>query len=271
MKTFKISAVAAVFVGVASGAAWAESLPASKATFAYNELIALPSASYSDPANGVYNSSSDTGWASILKAQIKTANKKDLFISPSLQCGMVTDSTVKSVNGKDSTATARSTITVRVKVTGPDGVVRYAEPNNTPADATGLSGNTGGGLVFCDRVQTLNAKFSGLNCTAAPYEFTDLNGDGIDDVVDGSVTCADPEELQLILQTLNANAFNFIAPDVSSGVHTIEVQAKTSAQVGTDAESGALAGAEAFIGAGSVRIEEVRMIKGNTGVSLDLQ
>lgn len=116
---------------------------------------------------------------------------------------------------------------MRVKITGPDGTVSYAEPNNTPAAVTGPDGNTGGGLVYCDRQQTLAAKFSGLNCTAAPYEFTDADGDGIDDVVDGSVTCTDPEELQLILKTLNANTFNFVAADVTSGVHTVEIQAKT--------------------------------------------
>ncbi len=270
MNTLKLTAIAAVVAGIAAGPALAESIPSSKATFAYNELVALPSAAYTAPESGLYNTAASNGWTSILTAQIKTANQKDLFISPSLQCGIVTDTTVKSVNGKDSSATARSTVQVRVKVTGPDGSVTFAEPNNTPAAATGLNGNMDGGLVYCDRQQTLSAKFSGLNCTAAPYEFTDVDGDGIDDVVDGSVTCADPEELQLILQTLNANSFNFLAPNVTSGVHTVEVQAKTSANVGTDAESGALSGAEAFIGAGSVMVEEVRMIKGNTGESLDL-
>lgn len=271
MNTIKLTAVAMALAGMASGAALAESLPASKATFAYSELIALPSSAYTSPEAGLYQAAGGQGWISILKAQIKTANQKDLFISPSLQCGIVTDTTVKSVGGKDAQSSARGTVQVRVKLTGPDGTVSYAEPNNTPAAATGLTGMTGGGLVYCDRQQQLSAKFAGLNCTAAPYEFTDTNGDGIDDVVDGVVTCVDPEELQLILRTLNANSFNFVAADVTSGVHTVEIQAKTTAEVGTDAESGSLAGAESFIGAGSVMVEEVRMIKGNTGESLELQ
>lgn len=271
MKTLYIISVTVFLAIDLSGPVLAESLPASKTTFAYSELIALPSEAYSDAGNGILHSSVDSGWASILTAQIKTANQKDLFVSPSLQCGIVTDTSVKSKNGSQDSADARGTIRVRVKVTAADGGVTYAEPNNTPANATELYANTDGGLVYCDRVQTLSAKFSGLNCTAAPYEFTDLNGDGIDDVADGSVTCTDPEELQLILKTLNANSFNFLVANVSSGVHKVEIQAKTSAAVGVDSENGSLAGAEAFIGAGSVMIEEVRMIKGNTGVSLDLQ
>lgn len=253
------AAIAATF---ASGAVLAESIPASKATFAYDGLIALSSSTYD-----LTNPAADSGWTTVLKARIKTANMKDLFINPSLQCGIVTDTTVKSLNGSLDTAEARGTIRVKVKITAPDGTVSYAEPNNTGATADPAVPNTDG-LVYCDRIQTLKAKFSGLNCTAAPYVFTDTNGDGVDDVVDGSVTCADPEELQLILKTLNTNSFNFIAADVASGVHTIEVQARTSANIGVDSENGSLAGAEAFIGAGSVTVEEVRMIKGNDGASL---
>jgi len=68
------------------------------------------------------------------------------------------------------------------------------------------------------------------------------------------------EEIELILDTMDAHAFNFIAPDLTfSGVHTIEVQAMietaTSTQEGT-------ASATATIGKGSVTIELVRMIKG---------
>lgn len=260
----KSSALTAVIAAAfASGAAVAEGTPAAKATFAYDGLIALQS-SASQTNTGT--ASDMDGWATVLRSQLKTANQKDLFINPSLQCGIVTDTTVKSLGSTD-TSEARGTIRVRVKITAPDGTHTYAVPNNTgaTADPTVLNAD---GLVYCDRIQKLVAKFSGLNCTAAPYEFTDSDGDGIDDVVDGSVTCADPEELQLILKTLNANSFNFLAPNVGSGVHTIDVQAKTSADVGVVSDNGSMAGAEAFIGAGSVTVEEVRMIKGNVGASL---
>lgn len=239
---------AVIAATLASGTVLAESLPASKATFAYKGLIALPSSTYDLSAP-----SADSGWATVLKAQIKTANQKDLFINPALQCGIVTDTTVKSLNGSLDTAEARGTIRVRVKIIAPDGTFTYAQPNDTGATADPAKPNTDG-LVYCDRIQTLKAKFSGLNCDA--------------DLITGAVTCADPEELQLILKTLNANSFNFIAADVVSGVHTIEVQARTSANIGVDSENGSLAGAEAFIGAGSATIEEVRMIKGNDGASL---
>jgi len=109
------------------------------------------------------------------------------------------------------------------------------------------------GVVFCGRIQTLRAKFSGLNCTVSPT---------------GALTCASPEELQRILKTLNANAFNFVAPNLVSGVHTIEVQARTSANTSPLGVTRSLGNANAFIGAGSVGVEVVRMLKGNDGTTL---
>lgn len=230
------------------GIAAAQGLPSSKATFAYSELVSLPSCS---STSGGCTDPSDTGWKSILKQQIKLANQKDLFMGASLQCGIVTDTTVKSLNGSEDSAEARGTIRVRIKITTPEGGVVYAQPDSG-RDATGAVDTDG--VVFCDRIQTLRAKFSGLNCTA--------------NLTTGVVTCSTPEELQLILKTLNANAFNFVAADLGSGVHTVEVQARSSANTSATGTNGSLGSANAFVGAGSVAVESVRMIKGNDGTTL---
>ncbi len=209
--------------------------PSAKATFAYKDLIAL---------------GGHDVWHTILTQEIKMANAKDLFIDASLQCGIVTDTTVKSMNGVLATDEARATVRVRIALFKDDVLYAYAQPDrgrdaanaddpDAPADPAGV--------VFCDRIQTLLAKFSGLNCTA--------------DLETGAVTCDNPEELQLILKTLNANSFNFVAADLEPGVYTIKVQAKTTAVVGDIGIDGALNKTNAFVGAGSVAIESVRMIK----------
>lgn len=179
--------------------------------------------------------------------RIKTSSQTDLVFDVALQCGIVTDTTVASVNGGKSVATARANIAVRVLVDGDP-----AEPHNS-IDALKEEAD---GVVYCDRIQTLAAKFSGLNCTV-----NDL----------GEVSCADPETLQLILKTLNANAFNFAKVDVGVGVHTIKVQARAQAAVNFDGdESGmSLAGAEAFAGAGSLLVEEIRLQRG-TDIIVDV-
>jgi len=251
MKTVSIilALMVAALFGVSSAAA--EGYPSSKATFAYDELVALETG-----CDNTEGCPADSGWTTILKAKIKMANQKDLFIDASLQCGIVTDTTVKSLSGVLSKGTARGTVTVLVKLTDPDGNVSYAKPSDG-IDATGIGSFSVGeqGVVFCDRIQELGAKFAGLNCIANQDTHV--------------VTCTDPEELQLILKTLNANSFNFVAANLSSGVYTIEVLARTSANV--TVEGGALGAANAFIGAGSVAVESVRMIKGNDGTTLELQ
>ncbi|WP_332814610.1 hypothetical protein [Ramlibacter sp.] len=253
-RTLKTAFALALGIGalVFGGTAAAQSgTPSAKATFAYSSLVSLPACNTLSGTCG----NGDSDWQPILRQQIKMASQKDLFFGASLQCGIVTDTTVKSrdtgTNSYD-TAEARGTIRVRIKlVPAGGGTPVYAMPTSG-LDATAQQTS---GVVFCDRVQTLNAKFAGLNCTA------DANG---------VVTCTSPEELQLILKTLNANAFNFVAPNLSSGVYNIEVQARSSVASSTGGSNGSLASANAFIGAGSVSVESVRMVKGNDGSTLSL-
>ena len=238
------AALALALSGSKPAEAQSNSLPAAKASVAIDELIAL-----SQTASAPPSSSGSTGWVDVLGTRIKTSQQKDLVFDVALQCGIVTDTTVSSKNGGLSSSQARGTISVRVLV---DGVP--AEPDNS-IDANKA---TAPGVVYCDRIQTLTARFSGLNCTAAP--------------ITGVVTCADPETLRLILRTLNANAFNFARDDVGVGVHQITVQAKAdaAATILDDESGGTLAGAEAFTGAGSLLVEEVRLVKGEN-ITIDIQ
>ena len=112
-------------------------------------------------------------------------------------------------------------------------------------------------MTFCNRNQSLSATLGGIlsNCT-------DSNGDGDIDLNDCTLA---PEEVEIILDTMNANSFNFILDDLTSGVHTVEVQAMIS----TSSSSGAgSASSNATIGNGSVTVQEVRLIQ-NEDIILD--
>ena len=225
-----------------AASAWAQS---SKAVFGYNEVIALIK-TQSVAGTG------ETGWINIMTVFLKTANNKDLVITPSLQCGVVTDGTVKSKGGGSNSTTTRGRIRVRVRVELSDGTEKFAEPSQgvdaTAADDGAITNaDLIEGITYCDRVQTLEAKFAGLNCTADP--------------ITGVVTCANPEELRLILKTLTASTFVFGLADVLSGDTKIQIQAKALASVALTGTDGSLGGSNAFIGAGSVSVEEVRWIK----------
>lgn len=215
-KSILIALAVVLAVALGAGAVWASSSqPASKATAKVGDIAVIDSTAM--------------GWTTILEQDIKAPNGKDLFIDVSLQCGLYTQTHVKSKGGVKDTSSAEGTITVQVLVDG------------TPAEP--------GEVVFSRRYQELSALLQGQ---------IPLVWDGTKYVIaEGELTY---EEIELILDTMDAHAFNFIAPDLTfSGVHTIEVQAMietdTSTQEGT-------ASATATIGKGSVTIELVRMIKG---------
>lgn len=215
----------------------------SKAAWRFENLIGLSAAT---------GGTTDTGWVDVLTTHIKTPNGKELAIGASLQCGLITDTTVKSKNGDLDSSASRGKIAVRVQITQPDGTVVYAEPSNG-ADLTNDIPLIDEGVTYCDRYQKLAARFAGLNCTA--------------DLVTGVVTCVDPEELQLILQSLSANHFNFLHANAVPGVQKVVVQARAQAGMLLGGTALGAASAEAFIGAGALSVETIRLVKDANGTT----
>ena len=166
----------------------------------------------------------------ILSNVIHTSSQKDLAVDVSLECGLYTRTLVKSKAGTKDTSVADASVKVRVLV---DGVEAYP-----------------GTVTFCSRAQELSATFGGIfeNCE-------DTDGDGHITLDECDLT---DEELELILTTVNANAFNFILDDVGVGDHLIEVEA--TADWGSSYQTGD-AEAKAFVGKGSMTVEEIRLIK----------
>ncbi len=181
--------------------------------------------------------SSKSNWQTIMSGAMKTSEQKDMVMTASMEVGLYTRTLVRSKNGTPDTSSASAGVEVRV-------VVDAGTPNERIAYP--------GDVVFGRRTQELTATFQGL-----------IDGCLSVDPATGSViideTCVKPEELQLILDTMNANSFVFGLDDMGSGVHTIKVQARmvmnTTVQTG-DVE------ARCAIGKGSMAVEEVRLVKG---------
>src|SRR5437899_2201351 len=112
------------------------------------------------------------------------------------------------------TSTAKADVKVRVVLDLGTGAERVVEP---------------GEVVYSRRSQTLSATLEGAiaGCLSV---VTNLDGSlGI--VLNQA--CVQPEVIDLILDTMDAASFNFVAVDVPQGVHTVSVQAqiKTSGTV----------------------------------------
>ena len=222
--------VAMLALSLAAVSGYAQSQPSAKATAKVSNITLVD-----------WTTASTTGWQTLLENTIKTANMKDLFISASFEVGLYTDTLVKSKNMVTDTSTADAAVRVRVLLDG--NVVKPVEP---------------GEVTYGRRKQTLSATLEGAIGTCLVFNPT--NG-----TVSVDETCVQPEIIQLILETLDAASFNFVAADVPQGVHTISVQAaienSTTAQLGS-------ATAKALVGKGAVTIESVRLIKNEDVVDL---
>ncbi len=113
-----------------------------------------------------------------------------------------------------------------------------------------------GEVTFCRRSQTLAATFQGLLEDEDGNVCLSANPDT--GVITIDEDCLQYEELQLILDTTNANAFNFVYRDLPQGNYLIEVQAMISSS--TSFQNGS-ADAWGAIGKGSAIVQEVRFAK----------
>lgn len=272
MRKLVLAAAAAAVIGLFAGSAWAASLPSSKAAVTHGDLSALGACATQGPEAGACIGPeggtdttdgtkliSDTGWHTVMQTFIKTPKNKDLSFDVALQCALVTFTEAKA-KGSGSTGgsgkgAADGRIVVRVKVTpvdktdAPVGTARFALPDNDGANALAgpaSSDSDPQGVTYCFRFQELEVSFENLVCLFDETEEPD----------DECIIA-----VSLLLETLQAHAFNFILPDVSSDIQRIEVQGRAIA--GADVFGGALSSArgEAFLGMGSTRIETLRLVK----------
>lgn len=178
------------------------------------------------------------GGEGYLNVPIKTANKSDLLVGVSLQSSVLTETKTKGRNGETNLAVAEGKVDVCLEVDG------GAHTDFAPDCVT-----------FEMRRQTLETKLSGvLTCPTA---------DTVD--VDDFCTITDDEEVNLLLETMSANHFNFVVRDLGPGDHLVRarITGSTSTSCTTDDES---CRAEVAVGPGSITVEEVRATNDDTGI-----
>jgi hypothetical protein len=199
---------------------------------------------------------STSGWTDVLGdwnpvgarvVSIHTSEQKDLIFGASFECGLYTSTRVKSSGGIESTSYASAGVRVRIIVDPGTPSERIAEPGSDP---TPLNNQDDTGVTYCSRKQTLSAKLQGIIGNLACFP-----GGVFDPTAPGCVLT--DEEIELVLETLDANSFFFILDNLGAGDHNIVVQARIDTAVSSyDAE------AKALVGKGAVTVEEVRLVKG---------
>lgn len=220
----KVSIALTIVLTLALSFGTAFSAPSAKVTAQAGEIAQI--------APGDYNP--------IFTRTIKTAEKKDLLVDVSLECGLTTNTMVMSKLLQRAISQAEAAVYVKVIVD----------------DDEALPGE----VVFAKRYQAQIAEFAGDISGA-------LSVDGSGALVI-DYTLIDEEMLALILKTMSANSFNFIAPNLEAGEHTITVMAKVDwvapGEEFTPEEDELMyndVSTKAYMGKGSVTVESVRAVK----------
>jgi hypothetical protein len=199
----------------------------------------------------ISETSSSGGWVTILgdasplaasAVRIRTSQQKDLIFGAAFECGLYTQTKVRSGGGNKDTSSAEATVDVRIVVDPGTPDERMAHPGGTTHD---------NGVTFCERSQTLSATLQGI------LELACQSSDGY--LTSCDLNVVDEEEIELVQRTLAANAFFFALDDLGSGTHNVIVQARINSA--TSSQNGS-AGATALIGQGSLTVEEVRLVRG---------
>ena len=224
------------------GSANAQNQPAAKVTAKTANFTLLPKIvnTASQPING--------DWTTLLSNKLKVSNQKDLFIGASFEVGLYTKTLVRSKLMVTDSSTAVAKVEVRVLLVDEQGNGRIVEP---------------GAVTFGRRSQTLSATLEGAISSCLSIS---TNLDGSLSLVLNEL-CVQAEEIELILDTMDAATFNFVAADVPQGIQTISVQARIGVEGAV--QNGSYEAA-ALVGKGSVTVESVRMIKGEDVVLPEL-
>jgi hypothetical protein len=163
----------------------------------------------------------------ILRAMIKTPNKKDLLIGVSLESAIYTDTTVKGKNGSAEKAGAEAGILVKVLI----------DPEYQAQELASYTMAYPREVVFAHRIQELSAVLGGviescnvsLDVTGTVDDLGNVTGTADGTIIIGRDCEVTEEEIGLALNTTSANHFNFVAPDLTPGEHTVVVMAKAMA------------------------------------------
>jgi hypothetical protein len=213
-------------------------------------------------------------------ARIKVPQGKELLVGVSAEVGLTTDTSIKGKNGGAAKAIAGAKGAVIV--------VAHRVGDCSPGDGDTCGAVAApGDVILNSRVQALNATLGGVieSCTDGLGD-TGTPDDGIgndpDGTIDVSTECVvTDEEIGLILETVSANHFNFVLPDLDQGEYNITAYFTTRADaaididectVGGEVDDGCLGGdgevtarafAKAFIGKYMVTVQQVRAVKGS--------
>lgn len=140
----------------------------------------------------------------LLSSRLRTSSPTDLLLSVSAECALWTN--VATIGNDDAESIGR--VEVWITIDGTIVPVSASEPAGSPSAIDPADQGSRGRVVFCNRATRLKTE--------------NFNDDSSDDVI------------RLFNRTRSANAFNWAALNVGSGVHEIKVLARLVTKLAGD-------------------------------------
>ena len=187
--------------------------------------IALSQSAIAAPANksafggeGVAVIPNDNQWHTINYGEIKTSTPSDLLVAHNQECTILTGLNLDKDN-QDLTSAIREDI--RLKVTDEDGSnVRYINPVPLYEEYIDDAAVTMCGRAYHIDTNILQTIFE--LCEFHGEDGPDRDGDGVPDGV-----CSEDEPFfNSYIQTKSAHGWDWVVPNLGSGVHKMYVEAK---------------------------------------------
>ena len=195
-----------------SPAAMAQSAGSGGGSFSNAFLIPSIVCSVTANAGAASSCSSQAGAPKVLFGNIKipSASNKNVVVMASLETGILTDTSVASSNGTQSTSSAQGSVIVTPQI------YECLDPNCNVVSSNPAAPVVPGSVTFDERLQTLTASLSGLpSCGFI--------------AATSVITCNGPDTIRLLLSTMSAHSFNFlINGPLHAGVYQVQLGVQVS-------------------------------------------
>jgi len=251
MKRVLIFSVVALLLCTASAFAQSSTSPQGGAAIYTNGVVCGSTADIVTLGGQPCTAGSNGNWFNVMTASLKSnsSSSSTMFILPALITGLYTNTSVKG-NGQSQTSQATASVSVRVLLDCTN-CGNFGQVENSPSYASAAFPNGGAangyGVTFDARIQQLTATL----------------GQAITSSCIADISTCSQEQIQLILETTSAHAFNFFLINVGSGSHSVTVQVRLNSDAGTGVNTALGSSvAAAYFGLGSLTVMPVHLAPG---------
>lgn len=216
---------AALAIALPPGPAFAQSAGSGSAEVATGNIIKFFTVNAASTGGSTVTNAGSSAAALVTDIKMSSASSKGLEISGSLETNLSTDTSVTGGSGKKTSSGTGAVVVTPIITTPCSGDLETCSEDICSGNLSGAGVTPGPSVMpsqvtYDERLQTLTADL-GQICSESG----------------GIVTCSGNESIDLLLSTLSAHSFNFLATGFSAGTYQLTMCVGASATASSDSIS----------------------------------